>query len=132
MKRIIYLFIFSIAIIINSCSPKITTRLYKNFPPLDFTQEIKVLAITDSIPVKSTQLGTVKLEDSGMTTKCKYDDLIEVAKNEARKVGGNVIKVIEHIPPHSEMHGFTFVYSNCHQITVLILKITEQTNSNKL
>ena len=125
MKRNIYLFIFSIAILLSSCSPKITTQLYKNFPPLDITQEIKVLTITDSIPVISTQLGTIKLEDSGMTTKCKYDDLIEVAKNEARKVGGNVIKVIEHIPPHSSMYGVAFVYSNCHQISVLILKVPE-------
>lgn len=125
MKRKSYLFIFSISILLSSCSPKISTQLYKSYPPLDITQEIKVFALTDSIPVISTQLGTAKVEDSGMTTKCKYDDFIEVAKNEARKVGGNAIKVIEHIPPHSEIRGLAFIYYNCHQITVMILKVPE-------
>lgn len=88
--------------------------MYKSYPPLDITQGIKVFALTDSIPVISTQLGIVKVEDSGMTTKCKYGDIFEVEKNEARKVGRITIKVIEHIPPHSEIRGLAFIYNNCH------------------
>ena len=123
MKEKFILIVFIFVIILSACSPRISKQLYKSLPPLDLTNDVKVLSLTDSIPVISAQLGTIKVEDSGMTTKCKYEDFIEVAKNEARKAGGNAIKVIEHIPPHAERHGLGFYYSNCHQITVMVLKI---------
>jgi hypothetical protein len=119
MKKFAYLMIIAL---MSSCSPRISTHLYKSYPPLTDNQNVKVLALTDSIPVISTQLGTVKVEDSGWTTKCGYEDFIAIAKREARKAGGNAIKVIEHIPPHSARHGLAFYYYNCHQITVMILR----------
>jgi hypothetical protein len=37
-------------------------------------------------------------------------------------MGGNIIKVVEQIPPHSKMIGLGYVYYPCHEILVLVLR----------
>lgn len=61
-------------------------------------------------------LGEVKIGDTGFSTNCDYETVIDAAKLEARKVGGNAIKIVSHQNPD-------FV-SSCHRITATIYKIT--------
>jgi len=117
MKRTITLSIlFGILFIFSSCSPRISTSITKNFAMLDNTQEVKILDLTDEVPVNSELLGEVKIGDTGFSTNCDYETVIDAAKLEARKVGGNAIKIVSHQNPD-------FV-SSCHRITATIYKIT--------
>lgn len=106
----------TISIIISSCSPKISTYVLEKNSPLQVNEKIVVYEKDQNKPEKSKVIATTKLGDSGFTTKCDYNTMLEIAKNEARKVGGNAIKITEHILP--SVFG-----SSCHRIKADILKV---------
>ncbi|MFA6922995.1 MAG: hypothetical protein WC223_01965 [Bacteroidales bacterium] len=113
MQKLIFgLLIFSII----ACSPKVTTNINKQYPALDYTKEVIVIGLSETAPPSAVEIGTIKIGDSGFSTNCGWDKVIEEAKTEARKAGGNAIKIIEHIPPKA-------MGSSCHRITAKILKI---------
>jgi hypothetical protein len=123
MKTIIQSFLgFLLFCILQSCSPQITKTLVKTYPSLSDTTDIQVLKLGEEITFQYEELGTVRVGDNGFGGNCEYDDQIVRAKNEARKIGGNVIKIVEHIPPHSQMMAMRYVYYPCHEILVLVLK----------
>jgi hypothetical protein len=113
MKKIFYgLFIIFLA----ACSPKVTTKLVKTYSPLDYKEEVIVIGITEEQPATAIEIGTVKIDDTGFSTNCGWDVVIEKAKMEARKAGGNVLKILEHVPPGA-------MGSSCDRIIAKILKI---------
>lgn len=116
MKKLHGLLIISALILFSSCNPKISTNISKSYPPLDYKQDIVVIGLDQSEPDNIEVLGQVKIGDTGFTTNCSYDIVIDKAKLEARKAGGNAIKIIEHNPP-------TAMGSTCHRITAKILKV---------
>jgi hypothetical protein len=115
MKTLNVSLILSILIAFSSCSPRISTSLSKSYPPLDYKQEVFVFGVNDDAPSHSEVLGQVKVGDSGFSTKCNYEVVMDQAKLEARKVGGNAIKIIKHKKPN--------LWSTCHRITAQILKL---------
>ena len=116
MKTLHGLIVVAGLILLSSCSPRISTSLSKNYPPLDYKQEVTVIGLGGAEPDNAEVLGQVKIGDTGFSTNCSYDIVIDKAKLEARKAGGNAIKIIEHKPP-SAMGG------SCHRITADILKV---------
>lgn len=116
MKKLQGLFVIVGFIFFSSCSPKISTSLSKSYPPLDYKQEVLVIGLDQAVPENSEVLGQVKIGDTGFSTNCDYDIVIDKAKLEARKAGGNAIKIIEHTPPSA-------MGSSCHRIIAKILKV---------
>lgn len=125
MKKLHGLLIISALILFSSCNPKISTSISRSYPPLDYKQDIVVIGLDQSQPDNSEVLGQVKIGDTGFSTKCSYEIVIDKAKLEARKAGGNAIKIIEHKPP-------TIMGSTCHKITARILKIENIENYTPL
>ena len=115
MRKISILLIGCI-LILSSCAPKISTTISKNYSALDYREEVKVLGLQDPVPTNSEELGIVKIGDTGFSTNCGWEVVIDKAKMEARKVGGNAIKITDHIPP-------SVMGSSCHRITAKILKV---------
>ena len=120
MKKISIL-LFGFILLLNSCSPKISTNIKKNYSAIDFREEVKIFGINDALPPNSEVLGVVKIGDTGFSTNCGWDVVIDKARIEARKIGGNAIKITEHTPPS------TFG-SSCDRITAQILKIDNLEN----
>jgi hypothetical protein len=116
MNKLPGLLIFVALIFFSSCNPKISSKLSKTYPPLDFRQEVIVIGLDQAEPENAEVIGQVKIGDTGFSTKCNYNIVIDKAKLEARKVGGNAIKIIKHIPPN-------IMGSSCHRITANILRI---------
>ena len=84
MKHKLYLFI-TILFICN-CSPKIRTIISNSdYKKLDESE----------VPENSKYIGELKISDSGFTTDCGYEKIMNEAKIEAKKLGGNIIQVIE-------------------------------------
>lgn len=110
------LLIVSALVFFSSCNPKISTNLTKSYPPLDYRQKVTVIQLGQSEPDSSEFLGQVRIGDTGFSTKCGYDMVMDKAKLEARKAGGNAIKIIEHKPP-------TLLGSSCHKIVAKILRV---------
>jgi hypothetical protein len=105
---------------LSACAPKISTTITKNYTALDYREDVWVFGVEDPVPDSSETLGVVKIGDSGFSTNCGWEEIIEKAKMEARAVGGNSIKIIKHTPPN--------IWSTCHKITVNILKVKNLDN----
>ncbi len=116
MKKFHGSIIISLLLTFVSCSPKISTSLTKSYPALDYQQEVAVIGLDQAEPNGSEVLGQVRIGDSGFSTNCGYEVALDKAKLEARKAGGNAIKIIEHQLPSA-------FGSSCHRITVKILKV---------
>jgi hypothetical protein len=116
MRKINTFLFLIISILFISCSPKVTTTLLKQSAPLDYKENVVVIGLDDSVPEKADTLGKIKIGDTGFTTDCAFEVVIEEAIMEARKSGGNAIKITKHKPP-------TALGSTCHRIEALILRI---------
>ncbi len=99
-----------------SCSPKITTSVTKPYQPLAPQDEVLVMGVNTAEPAGEL-VGYVKVGDTGFTTQCSFEVVIEKAKQEARKMGGNVLKLVSHDPPD-------FFTSSCHRITANIFLVS--------
>ncbi|MBA3829327.1 MAG: DUF2846 domain-containing protein [Taibaiella sp.] len=62
-------------------------------PPLNENAEVIVLSTAASAPVGATKVGTIKVVDKGFKIDCGYDRTIQQAKEKARKIGGNILKI---------------------------------------
>jgi len=122
LKTIIWLLFF---VVLQSCSPQITRTLMKSYPPLGEIDTVQVINIGEEISFRYEELGTIRVGDNGFGNNCGYKAQLNRAKIEAKKIGGNVIKVVEHIPPHSKMMGMAYVYYPCHEILVLVMRKRE-------
>lgn len=102
------------SLLLGSCNPRITTIVSRPLEPINYKEEILVFGLNEAVPQGSLEIGIVKIDDTGFTTNCGWEEVIEYAKMEARKAGGNALKITDHIPPN------IFV-STCHRITAKIL-----------
>ncbi len=122
MKKI---FFGLITIFLAACSARVTTKLIEALPPLDYEEEVVVLGLQDQVPASATVIGTVKVGDTGFSVNCGWDVVIEKAKEEARKSGGNVLKITKHTPP-------SVMGSTCDRITAQIINVENIQELNKL
>lgn len=79
---------------------------------------VVVFEIKDSLPTNqsTTFLGNFKLKDGGTTIDCNYERILQIAKEKARKVGANAIKLTEHKKPST-------YWSTCHRIKFQLWKL---------
>lgn len=103
---------------ISACSPKVATNLQKNYQSLSYDQEVVVLTESEVVPDQAELIGSIKVGDNGFSTNCSYEQVLELAKMEARKAGGNLLKITEHQLP-------TLMGSSCHQIKADILRVAD-------
>ena len=111
----IYFFLFVVVVLLlTSCVAKLTSSIQKTYAPLDYKQEVIVFEIDEEMPVDAEKLGTIKVRDSGLTDS---DDLVVIdkAKIEVRKVGGNALKITQYKTPN--------LWSYYHRITADVFKI---------
>lgn len=104
---------FALICVLTSCNPKVTTQIVKSFP--DAHQAIDVIELDQEVPQNAQIVGRIKIGDTGFTTNCDYSYVLELAKKEAEKNGGNAIKITE--------HEFPNLISTCHRISAVILRI---------
>lgn len=104
-------------LLLTGCNAKVSTHITKAYPETDIKQEIKVVKANDVIPENTEVIGHVKVGDKGATatSKCTYSKVIEKAKEEARKAGGNAIRITQHKTPN--------IHCTCHRIKADILRI---------
>ena len=105
-----------------SCSPLITRTLTKTYPALNETETVQIIGIGEEINFSYEELGTLRIGDNGFGNNCGYDAQLNRVIIEAHKVGGNVIKIVEHIPPHWAHYGVGVAYYSCHEFLVMILR----------
>ena len=110
--------LFYIGIVLSGCSPKITSSITSAHTSLAKDAEVMVLEIDTPMPEKAEVLGQIKIGDTGFTTKNgNYAAVLNIAKEQARQAGGNVVKITEHKSP--DMH------SSIHRIKANILRVDD-------
>jgi hypothetical protein len=112
MKKILLL--SAILLLTLSCAPKVKTKISQKYAPLDYKEEVVVLEMHEAPPGGTELLGTLKIGDAGMTMQCNYAQVLEKARVEARKFGGNIVKITDHKLPD--------FMSTCHRITADVLR----------
>nr|WP_299388355.1 hypothetical protein [Allomuricauda sp.] len=101
--------------LMGACNPKINSAFVKQYDTLEYSEDVVVFELKDKIPENAEILGLVTIRDTGFTVKCNYETVVNEAKLEARKAGGNAIKITMHKKPN--------FWSTCHRIDASILKI---------
>ncbi len=108
--------LFFFCLVFASCSPRIRTTIISQHAPLDYEANVAVIELNENIPLDAEIIGQVRIGDSGFSVNCDYATALASAKLEARKVGGNAIKITEHKLPSA-------MGSTCHRIKAQILKV---------
>ncbi|MFB6341591.1 hypothetical protein ACE1ET_07705 [Saccharicrinis sp. FJH62] len=109
------LLVLLFCMILASCNPSVYTTISTKYPPLNYNEDVLILGLQDKVPEDAVEIGTVKLGDTGFSTNCDYQTVMDKAILEARKAGGNVLKIDQHKPPSA-------MGSSCHRITARILR----------
>src|SRR4051812_11183409 len=98
----------------TSCGVTVKTTITKSYPPLSDTERVTVVPENQLAPSNTSLVGTVAVYDPGSPMICGYDYVVKKATLEARKAGGNVLKITKHVKP---------ALNTCHNIWADILKI---------
>lgn len=113
MKKIFFVLA---SIILTSCSPKISTSISQGYKSLNENEKFIVYQSGQVLPENSKIIGKTKIGDSGFTTNCGFEVMLNLAIKEARKNGANSLQITSHILP--SVYG-----SSCHRIRANLLRI---------
>ena len=102
----------------TGCAPSVSTRIQKSYPARIEGSTVLVYTMTDSLPEPTEVLGSVRVKDSGFSINCNYEQVMQLAKNETNKAGGNGLRLTEHKEP-------TALGSTCHRIAADILLLPD-------
>jgi len=107
--------LFYLVILLSSCSPKITTSVIEKEKPLPKNAIVIVYNKNDTLPAITKKLGTTRVNDNVSTAEFDCNSVVEIAKLEASKAGGNAIRIIKHQLPNLLNTG--------HEVYADILKV---------
>ena len=100
MKKPIYALLIGLSL--YSCSPKVKSKLANStFPAIEAGTPTFVLDENENIPENSIFIGDLKIGDSGFSTDCGYETVMENAKLRAKKSGANLILLTETKEPNA-------------------------------
>ena len=102
--------VLAAALLLAGCTPKIVPQISKSATPLSSTAEVSVIEIDAPQPANAEVLTSAKAGS--------YENVISLAKEEARRAGGNAIKITSHESPDAQ--------SSVHRIKATILKVDKK------
>ncbi|MEP5340759.1 MAG: hypothetical protein ABJL44_00165 [Algibacter sp.] len=98
----------------TSCSPKISSNFVNPQPKLSIDENVALLDIEHHLPKNIIKVGELRFQDSGFSTDCSFNSLMTQARNEARKNGANIIKVVDKKKPD--------LWSSCYRLKIELYK----------
>lgn len=110
MKQMTKMLFFLTVMGLISCSSKITSNFTNSQPKLSIDEPIALLDIEHKLPERVTKIGDLRFQDSGFSTDCSFNSLLNQGSLEARKNGANIVKVIEKKTPD--------IWSSCYRLKI--------------
>lgn len=107
----------ALALMVTSCSPRVITSFQKVYTPsLPTSEEVVVIETTDPSKAQGEFLGQIKITDTGFTATSNgtYSQVVNLAKYETWKAGGNLMIINQHQLPDA--------WSTIHRINALAFK----------
>ncbi|MBZ9650721.1 hypothetical protein [Psychroflexus montanilacus] len=119
MKKVTFVLLLSI--LSFSCSPKLKMigSEQQALSPLSNTEtvvDINELKTIDPSNI-AAKIGAFKITDGGLALDCTYERILFMAKEKARSLGGNAVKITDHKVPDN--------WSTCHRIEFDIYKLND-------
>jgi hypothetical protein len=103
-----------VALFICSCSPRVIINSQISLQETKQNEGFLTLGLKDTFDTTTCQyLGEVTTKE-GFFTDCSYTAVVKIAEAAARKLGGNVLKIVVHKVPS--------LTSDCHRITGKVYK----------
>ena len=114
MKTLKKMLFLMAVICVISCSPKITSNFTNPQPKLSIEEKVALLDIEHELPDNIVKVGDLRFQDSGFSTDCRFNSLMTQARNEARKNGANIVKVVDKKKPDA--------WSSCYRLKIELYK----------
>lgn len=105
------------SLFLASCSPKVVTEVMNTYPNVMPADSVHVFELGDRVPNSAEMLGRISIKGQG-PAHCEYDKILEIAKQETGKIGGNGFVLTRHIWPYK-----TGV--SCHQLNGMMLHLQD-------
>ncbi|MUP45974.1 hypothetical protein E0K83_09490 [Gramella sp. BOM4] len=116
-------FLLLISLLISGCASKmkITGKTEQNLTPLQGNQSVAIIEENEELEPtdNQTKLGNFEIRDGGLSLDCSYERVQSLAKEKARSIGGNAVKITEHKLPGT--------WSTCHRLKFEVYKIADIT-----
>lgn len=114
MKKMTKVLFLITVIGFTSCSPKISSNFTNPQPKLSIDEKVALLDIEHNLPENIVKVGELRFQDSGFSTDCSFNSLMSQARNEARKNGANIVKVVDKKKPD--------LWSSCYRLKIELYK----------
>lgn len=72
--------------------------------------QVALLDIEHSLPENIQKIGSLKFQDTGFSTDCSFNSLMNRARQSARENGANIVKVVEKKSPD--------IWSSCYRLVI--------------
>ena len=118
MKTINLVPLILLTFLLSGCASTIRTTSTSYYSPTPDNEPIIVYGLNDAIPPNAKNIGTIKIGDSGFSVDCGLNQVIEKAKRECRRIGGNGIKLVSVYEPDFG--------STCYRITAYVIRSPEK------
>lgn len=112
---------------LSSCASKMKIKgnASHELQPLSTTESVVVVEENEKIEphANNLKIGGYEIKDGGMSLDCSYERVKNLAKQKARSVGGNAVKITEHKLPSA--------FSTCHRIKFDVYKLENTSEFEK-
>lgn len=108
----------SFLFLMTGCAPKVITNISKSYPASVTADKVRLYELGEAVPSSAERIGNVSVVDNGVSTKCNYDQVVWLAKQETAKAGGNALALTDHRKP-------SLLGSSCHQIAGSMLLVSD-------
>ena len=117
--------ILLIAMVFIGCSPKTSMKLSSNTrDSWDSKKGYAIIPLDENPNINGVFLGELYVGDSGLTTRCDYNTILDILKEEAFEAGANLIKIKKVKQPD--------FMSTCYRFTVDLFYSLEYKNYEKI
>lgn len=117
MKKLFVLLLIGLV----SCSPKIKSNFANPQPKLSIDQEVALLDMDHNLPGNILKIGNLKFQDSGFSTDCSFNSIMNLARKTARENGANIVKVVGKKKPD--------IWSSCYRLDIELYKFEGDVSS---
>ncbi|MBP2833851.1 hypothetical protein J8281_16770 [Aquimarina sp. U1-2] len=110
MKQTIKLTFILAILVSTNCSPKITSNFSNPKPKLSIDEKVALLDIDHQLPDNSIKIGNLRFQDTGFSTDCSFNSIMNRARTLARNGGANLVKVVHKKKPD--------LWSTCYRLKI--------------
>lgn len=116
-----------LSLIISGCASKMKIKgtVENSLKPLANNESVVIIEENEIFPPdeKNTKIGTFEIKDGGLSLDCTYERVKTLARDRARSLGGNSVRITEHKLPDA--------WSTCHRIKFEVYRIEDITDYQK-